>query len=70
MDCMRQDQWGDIPRFPFTEKAIATRCSANADRPLIMEDIEDIFSALLSTNILSMVVTAILPILIVKCTGN
>jgi hypothetical protein len=35
-----------------------------------VEDIEDIFSALLSTNILSMAVIAILLILISKCTGN
>jgi len=41
-----------------------------SDRPFIVGGIEDIFSALLSTNILSMAVIAILPILIAKCTGN
>jgi len=45
-------------------------CVFWSDRPFIMEDIEDIFSALLSTNILSMAVIAILLILISKCTGN
>ena len=41
-----------------------------SDRPFIMEGIEDISSPLLSTNILSMTVIALLSILIAKCTGN
>ena len=45
-------------------------CVSRSDRPFIVGGIEDIFSALLSTNILSMAVIAILPILIAKCTGN
>jgi hypothetical protein len=61
---------GGYSKIPFTGKAIAARCSADADRPLIMEDIEDVFSVLLSTNILSMAVIAIFQILIAKCTGN
>jgi hypothetical protein len=35
-----------------------------------MEGIDDISSALLPTNILSMAVIALLSILIAKCTGN
>jgi hypothetical protein len=35
-----------------------------------MEDIEDISSELLSVNVLSMTVIALLSILIAKCTGN
>jgi hypothetical protein len=50
--------------------SIVRFCISWSDRPFIMEDIEDIFSALLSTNILSMAVIVLLSILIAKCTGN
>jgi uncharacterized membrane protein len=41
-----------------------------SDRAYIMKDIEDIFSALLSPNILSMALIALLLILITKRTSN
>jgi len=49
---------------------LSESCVLWSDRPFIMEDIEHTFSALLSTNILSMAVIALLPILTAKCTGN
>jgi uncharacterized membrane protein len=50
--------------------SIVTICVLWSDRSFIVEGIEDIFSALLSTNILSMTVIAILPTLMAKCTAN
>jgi uncharacterized membrane protein len=50
--------------------SIVRICISWSDRPFIMEDIEDVYSALLSTNILSMAVIALLSILIAKYTGT
>jgi uncharacterized membrane protein len=50
--------------------SIVRICVLWSDRSFVVEGIEDIFSALLSTNILSMRVIAILPTLIAKCTPN
>ena len=50
--------------------SIVTICVLWSDRSFVVEGIEDISSALLSTNILSMAVIAILPTLIAKYTAN
>ena len=50
--------------------SIITICVLWSDRSFVVEGTEDIFSALLSTNILSLTVIAILPTLIAKCTAN
>jgi hypothetical protein len=50
--------------------SIVRICILWSGRPFFMEYIGDISSALLSTNILSRAVIALLSILIAKCTGN
>jgi len=49
---------------------VCVYCVLWSDRSFVVEGIEAIFSALLSTNILSMTVIAILPSLTAKCTAN
>jgi uncharacterized membrane protein len=50
--------------------SFVTICVLWCDRPFNMEGIEDISSELLSANMSSMTVIALLSILIAKCTGN
>ena len=49
---------------------IVTICVLWSERSFVVEGIEDTYSALLATNILSMTVIAILPTLMAKCTAN